>query len=331
MDEEQQTPRLSGRGVSVCWGVQGPTLVSRIAGKSLRGFLDSAQFLHESARPKVEVQSTSDVLTTLDNCALSMFGDRVAAMPARFDNVASGAAELCEPQAQFIQVPRRTLKTDEEIDACDAEGIEWTIVPGLTSASMAAARLGQSLTKRGRNTEVRFLTGHGVDGVDHEVDEGHLELVRDAEDRRQRRPEAPVEELVVSPHEGTAPGADGQQSGSAIVLRRAPVDQAQPLELVGVPGGGGGADPEKIGDLAHVALAVERHDPQDVELRERQREGGGFTKELQFEDFPDRGGEDVRVPQEAPEMVPGGPLFAAPSGWGPPSPISSVVALPPMS
>jgi hypothetical protein len=79
--------------------------------------LMSAQFLHESARPKVEVQSTRDVLTTLDHCALSMFADRVAAMPARFDNVASGAAELCEPQAQFIQVPRRTLKTDEEIDA----------------------------------------------------------------------------------------------------------------------------------------------------------------------------------------------------------------------
>jgi uroporphyrin-III C-methyltransferase/precorrin-2 dehydrogenase/sirohydrochlorin ferrochelatase len=60
-------------------------------------------------------------------------------------------------------------RLDEEIDACDAEGIEWTIVPGLTSASMAAARLGQSLTKRGRNTEVRFLTGHGVDGVaDHD-------------------------------------------------------------------------------------------------------------------------------------------------------------------
>jgi uroporphyrin-III C-methyltransferase / precorrin-2 dehydrogenase / sirohydrochlorin ferrochelatase len=60
-------------------------------------------------------------------------------------------------------------RLDEEIDACDAEGIAWTIVPGLTSASMAAARLGQSLTKRGRNTEVRFLTGHGVDGVaDHD-------------------------------------------------------------------------------------------------------------------------------------------------------------------
>jgi hypothetical protein len=79
--------------------------------------LMSAESLHEAARPKVEVQSTNDVLNTLDQCSLSMFADRVAAMPARFDNVARGAAELCEPQAQFIQVPRRTLKTDEEIDS----------------------------------------------------------------------------------------------------------------------------------------------------------------------------------------------------------------------
>jgi hypothetical protein len=77
----------------------------------------SAQKLTLSDRPKVAVQSTSDVLTTLDNCSLSMFADRVAAMPARFDQVAQGAAELCEPQAQFIQVPRRTLKTDEDIEA----------------------------------------------------------------------------------------------------------------------------------------------------------------------------------------------------------------------
>lgn len=79
--------------------------------------LMSAQFLHDSARPEVEVQSTDDVLTTLDNCTLSMFADRVAAMPARFENVASAVAEFCEPKAQFIQVPRRTLKTVDEIDA----------------------------------------------------------------------------------------------------------------------------------------------------------------------------------------------------------------------
>jgi hypothetical protein len=82
-----------------------------------RDKLISEQLLHESARPTIEVQSTSDVLTTLEKCPLSMFAERVAAMPARFDNVVSAAAKLCEPQAQLIQVPRRTLKTEEEIDA----------------------------------------------------------------------------------------------------------------------------------------------------------------------------------------------------------------------
>ena len=60
-------------------------------------------------------------------------------------------------------------RLDEEIDACEAAGIAWSIVPGLTSAAMAAARLGQSLTKRGRNSEVRFLTGQDVKGMaDHD-------------------------------------------------------------------------------------------------------------------------------------------------------------------
>lgn len=82
-----------------------------------RNQLLSEQKLTLADRPIVEVQNTVEVLSTLDACALSMFIDRVAAMPSRFDNVAAGAAELCEPKAQFIQVPRRTLKTDEEIDA----------------------------------------------------------------------------------------------------------------------------------------------------------------------------------------------------------------------
>ena len=77
----------------------------------------SAQHLHEAARPKVEVQSTADVLATLDSVSLSMFADRVAAMPARFNNVAASAAELLEPEAQFVQVPRRTLRTELDINA----------------------------------------------------------------------------------------------------------------------------------------------------------------------------------------------------------------------
>ena len=74
------------------------------------------QRLTLSAWPKVDVQSTNHILTTLDCCSLLMFNDRVAALPSRFDNVAIGAAELCEPEIQFVDVPRRTLKTGEEID-----------------------------------------------------------------------------------------------------------------------------------------------------------------------------------------------------------------------
>ena len=37
-------------------------------------------------------------------------------------------------------------------------------MPGITAASASAAALGQSLTKRGRNAEVRFVTGHDMKG-----------------------------------------------------------------------------------------------------------------------------------------------------------------------
>ncbi len=55
-------------------------------------------------------------------------------------------------------------RLDEEIAALDAAGIGWSIVPGITSASASAAAIGQSLTKRGRNSSFRILTGHDVDG-----------------------------------------------------------------------------------------------------------------------------------------------------------------------
>ncbi len=60
-------------------------------------------------------------------------------------------------------------RLDEEIDAVEAAGIGWHIVPGITSASAAVAAVGQSLTKRGRNTSVRLITGHDMKGfADHD-------------------------------------------------------------------------------------------------------------------------------------------------------------------
>jgi hypothetical protein len=82
-----------------------------------RNQLLSEQKLTLADQPKVAVQSTDEVLNTLDQCPLDMFPDRVAALPSRFDNVAVAAAELCEPEIQFVSVPRRTLKTEADIDA----------------------------------------------------------------------------------------------------------------------------------------------------------------------------------------------------------------------
>ncbi len=60
-------------------------------------------------------------------------------------------------------------RLDEEVEAVEAAGIGWHIVPGITSASAAVAAIGQSLTRRGRNASVRLLTGHDMQGfADHD-------------------------------------------------------------------------------------------------------------------------------------------------------------------
>ena len=55
-------------------------------------------------------------------------------------------------------------RLDEEIEALEAVGLSFTILPGLTSASVAAAAIGQSLTRRGRNASLRIITGHDMAG-----------------------------------------------------------------------------------------------------------------------------------------------------------------------
>ena len=55
-------------------------------------------------------------------------------------------------------------RLDEEIEACLAAGVAYSVIPGITSASAAVAAIGQSLTRRGRNSAVRLVTGHDVKG-----------------------------------------------------------------------------------------------------------------------------------------------------------------------
>ncbi|MBI1172133.1 uroporphyrinogen-III C-methyltransferase [bacterium] len=55
-------------------------------------------------------------------------------------------------------------RLDEEIEALEAAGLTFAILPGLTSATVAAAEIGQSLTRRGRNASFRIVTGHDMAG-----------------------------------------------------------------------------------------------------------------------------------------------------------------------
>lgn len=55
-------------------------------------------------------------------------------------------------------------RADEELAALRAAGIPTHVVPGITSASAAAASLGVSLTSRGRNAAFTFLTARDAAG-----------------------------------------------------------------------------------------------------------------------------------------------------------------------
>src|SRR4051794_22365142 len=57
-------------------------------------------------------------------------------------------------------------RAQEEIDALEATGIDYEVVPGITAAVAASAHLGTSLTQRGSARSVAFVTPRIGDGHD---------------------------------------------------------------------------------------------------------------------------------------------------------------------
>ena len=78
--------------------------------------LRGEQQLLDSCKPSIDLSSTDSVLRTLESLPIQTFRDRLAALPARFNNVLEKAAELCEPEIQLVDVAKFTLKTEGEID-----------------------------------------------------------------------------------------------------------------------------------------------------------------------------------------------------------------------
>lgn len=61
--------------------------------------------------------------------------------------------------------PAVFARTAEEVAACRSAGLPCSIVPGVTTASAAAAALGLSLTDRGVARRLQFVTGHDETGA----------------------------------------------------------------------------------------------------------------------------------------------------------------------
>ena len=66
-------------------------------------------------------------------------------------------------------------RAGEEIDACRAANIPVEVVPGISAAQGAAARLGMSLTHRAQARRLQYITGHDRDGgLPADIDWGAL-------------------------------------------------------------------------------------------------------------------------------------------------------------
>ena len=84
------------------------------------------------------------------------------------DEISASMVKLAKAGRRVVRLkggdPLIFGRASEEIEACRAAGIAVDIVPGITAAQGAAARLGISLTGRGQVSRLQFVTGHSRGG-----------------------------------------------------------------------------------------------------------------------------------------------------------------------
>ena len=115
-----------------------------------------------------EILELAGPKATLENVGKEGFGPQVSQEEICARLVAHAQAGLKVVRLKSGD-PTIFGRLDEEITACEQAGVAYQIVPGITAASAAVAGIGQSLTQRGRNTSVRFMTGHDMKGfADHD-------------------------------------------------------------------------------------------------------------------------------------------------------------------
>jgi uroporphyrin-III C-methyltransferase / precorrin-2 dehydrogenase / sirohydrochlorin ferrochelatase len=153
-----QAPRV-GRVDLVGAGPGNPDLLTQAA----RRLLDRADVvIHDGLVPQaiLDLARKEAVFVPVGKTG---FGDHTPQ-----DAIHAAMIEHAQSGAQVVRLkagdPTIFARLDEETAALDAAGIDWAVVPGITAASAAAAAMGASLTRRGRNSDLRIITAHDLDG-----------------------------------------------------------------------------------------------------------------------------------------------------------------------
>ena len=172
LDLQTSLPPLPGATGVMCPGVvafagSGPGDVDLLTVKVLKA-LNEADVILFDRLVSDEIMALTHADAILEDVGKEGFGPSMA------------QDEIC---ARLVHHAKRGLKVlrlksgdptlfgrlDEELSACEAADVGTQILPGITAASAAVAAIGQSLTQRGRNSSVRFLTGHDMKGfADHD-------------------------------------------------------------------------------------------------------------------------------------------------------------------
>jgi hypothetical protein len=67
--------------------------------------------------PKMRLGTHTELVEALEQHPLAVWRDRIDALPGRFDRAREKAARSLEPETQTVDIPRRTLKSPDEVNA----------------------------------------------------------------------------------------------------------------------------------------------------------------------------------------------------------------------
>ncbi|MEO0358230.1 MAG: siroheme synthase CysG [Pseudomonadota bacterium] len=131
--------------------------------------LKARRVLHEADVVLFDRLVSPDILELARREALMLDVGKTAFGPSMpQDQINKLIVEHVQTGAQVVRLKSGDAtvfgRLDEELDVVEAAGLSFAIIPGITAASGAVAALGRSMTRRHRNTGIRFLTGHDMDG-----------------------------------------------------------------------------------------------------------------------------------------------------------------------